>query len=296
MGWVVLTVDVPERKSELAQSLMHDFGAAGLELREWGQKVMPQVRAPAKGESIVIAYFEARAQATRARREVKRQIPLARIKLEDVVERDWSLEWKKQIKSVTVGRLWVGPPWERDSAPSDKVRLFIEPKMAFGTGDHPTTKLCLAAIDEFLAANPGASVLDVGTGTGVLAMAAKKLGAARTVATDNDPVAVELAIECSKENGIEGLELSTRPLDAVTGRFDLVVANILANTLIELAPKLAKKVAGRLVLAGVLTPQADEVTAAFVEAGLVHRCDTVEGEWVRLDFDAAKPGRRRPRR
>ena len=149
--------------------------------------------------------------------------------------------------------------------------------------------------------HPGASVLDVGTGTGVLAMAAKKLGASRTVGTDNDPVAIELAIECAEENELEGIELSTKSLKAVTGRFDLVVANILANTLIELAPLLAAKTGGRLVLAGVLVPQAKDVTAAFVKAGLTHVGDTVEGEWIRLDFDAptkkmasaARPAKRR---
>jgi ribosomal protein L11 methyltransferase len=280
---------------------MYDFGVAGLEVRDWGQNVMPQVRAPKQGEAIIIGYFEARAQAVKARKALEKRITEVRASLEAVVERDWSLEWKKQIKSVTVGRLWVGPPWERKSAPADKVRLFIEPKMAFGTGDHPTTKLCLAAVDEVMGQHPGASVLDVGTGTGVLAMAAKKLGASRTVGTDNDPVAIELAIECAEENDLEGIELSTKSLKAVTGRFDLVVANILANTLIELAPLLAAKTGGRLVMAGVLVPQAKEVTAAFVKAGLTHVGDTVQGEWIRLDFDApakkkasaARPAKRR---
>lgn len=295
MGWVSLTVDVPEPKSELAQSVMYDFGVAGLEVRDWGQNVMPQVRAPEQGASIIIGYFEARAQAVKAKKELQKRIAEARTSLDEVVERDWSLEWKKQIKSVTVGRLWVGPPWERDSAPADKVCLFIEPKMAFGTGDHPTTMLCLAAVDEVLAKRPGASVLDVGTGTGVLAMAAKKLGASRTVGTDNDPVAVELALECAKENAIDDIELSTKSLEAVAGRFDLVVANILANTLIELAPQLAAKTGRRLVLAGVLVPQAKEVTSAFVEAGLTHLGDTVQGEWIRLDFDApATPAKKTP--
>ncbi len=138
----------------------------------------------------MVAYFAERDEAEGAQEAVLEELPHARCLIEDVVERDWSTEWRSQIKSVTVGRLWVGPPWEKATAPADKVKLFIEPKMAFGTGDHPTTSLCLAAVDDFMAGHPGASVLDVGTGTGVLAFAARKLGAARVVGTDNDPVAV----------------------------------------------------------------------------------------------------------
>ena len=192
--------------------------------------------------------------------------------------------WKRLIRPVTVGRLWVGPPWE--NPPAGKVCLFIEPKMAFGTGDHPTTSLCLAAVDDFLATHPRCSVLDVGTGTGVLAFAAKKLGAGRVVGTDHDPIAVELAKECAAENGLEGLELSGKPLGAVKGKFDLVLANILANTLVALAPQLAAKAKGRVVLSGVLVPQADEVAAAFVGCGLKPVGRTVQGEWIRLDFES----------
>jgi ribosomal protein L11 methyltransferase len=288
MAWFSLTVDLSEADSELAQSALYDFGASGLELRDSQNKPPPGVRAPQAGEAIIVAYFEDRADAQAAQAELAAKYPAARFDLEEVVERDWSTEWRSQIKSVTVGRLWVGPPWEKPTAPADKVCLFIEPKMAFGTGDHPTTSLCLAAVDRFMAAHPGASVLDVGTGTGVLAFAAKALGAGRCVGTDNDPVAVELAKECMAENGLSGVELSTKTLDQVDGAFDLVLANILANTLIELAPLIAPKVKHRLVLAGVLAPQADEVKAAFSAQGLVHAGDEFIGEWIRIDFDAPR--------
>lgn len=285
MPWHSLTVDVPEDESELAQSVLYEHGAAGLEVRDRLQQTAPTVRAPGRGEAILIAYFEKRADAAVARDELTEKIPVARIAFEEVVERDWSLEWRSLIKSVTVGRLWVGPPWEKSSAPQDKVCLFIEPKMAFGTGDHPTTQLCLQAVDDFMAAHPRATVLDVGTGTGVLAFAAKKLGAGRCVGVDNDAVAIGLAEECAVENGIEGVELSTRALESIEGRFDLVLANILANTLIELAPLLASKVKGRLVLAGVLVPQANEVIAAYSACGLVHAGNRLCGEWIGIDFD-----------
>jgi ribosomal protein L11 methyltransferase len=282
MAWVSLSLDVKKSAAEAAQELLTDCGAAGLELRD-GEGGMPNVRTPNPGEAIVIGFFEKRSAATAALKKAKATLKPRQAELETVVEKDWSEEWKRLIRPVTVGRLWVGPPWEK--APKGKVCLFIEPKMAFGTGDHPTTSLCLAAVDDFLGSHPGASVLDVGTGTGVLAFAAKKLGAGRVIGTDNDPIAVELAKECAAENAIEGIELSGKPLESIKGRFDLVLANILANTLIALAPKLVEKVKERLVLAGVLVHQADEVTAAFVTEGMKPVGRTIQGEWIRLDFE-----------
>lgn len=284
MAWVSLTIDVSESDSELAQAVLYDHAVAGLEVRDSQNPVMPQVRKPAPGDAIIVGYFESADDAKDAEADVRQRFTQARTVIEDVVERDWSVEWRSQIKSVSVGRLWVGPPWEKPTAPADKVCLFIEPKMAFGTGDHPTTSLCLAAVDDFMKTHAGATVLDVGTGTGVLAFAAKKLGAGRTIAVDNDAVAVELAKECAQENGIDGVELSTKTLAQVDGTFDLVLANILANTLVELAPLIAPKVKERLVLAGVLVHQADEVKAAFTAQGLVPAGDVVQGEWIRIDL------------
>jgi ribosomal protein L11 methyltransferase len=162
--------------------------------------------------------------------------------------------------------------------------------MAFGTGTHPTTALCLAAISEAVTARPGLSVLDVGTGSGLLAIAARKLGAGRTVAVDVDPVAVRVAGENAARNGV-ALELSGAPAGEVRGAFDLVVANILANTLVELAPALDARLApgGTLVLSGILAPQADEVRAAHVARGLrpAPPRERREGEWVALVLEKA---------
>ena len=286
MAWYSLTIDVAEADAELLGDLLHEAGASGLELRDGTVPLMPGVRAPAKGETVVVAWFEGKAVARKAQAAVQEHHPAARMKLDAVQERDWSTEWRALIRPVTVGRLWVGPPWAAAEAPPGKVQLVIEPKMAFGTGDHPTTMLCLQAVDAYLGEHPSASVLDVGTGTGVLALAAKKLGAGKVVGTDNDPVAVELAKEAAALNGVAGLDFSTRTLPGVKGRFDLVVANILANTLVDLAPLLAPKVKDRLVLAGVLAPQRDEVEAAYAAQGLRPLAGAREGEWVRLDFEA----------
>ncbi|HEX8705101.1 MAG TPA: 50S ribosomal protein L11 methyltransferase [Myxococcaceae bacterium] len=282
--YLSLTVELPEQQSEAVQDILHESGATGLEVRDREAPPMPGVRGPNPGEAIIIAYFEEADTAESARDQVAEDFPGARLLLEEKPQEDWSNAWKALIKSVQVGRLWVGPPWEVDAAPQDKVRLVIEPKMAFGTGDHPTTSLCLAAIDTYMGAHPGASVLDVGTGTGVLAIAAKKLGASRVVGTDNDPMSVELAHENAAVNGTPDVELSGKELTQVQGMFDLVVANILANTLIALAPLIAPKVKDRLVLAGVLAPQKAEVEAAYRAQGLIPEAGAAQGEWVRLDF------------
>ncbi|PTL82262.1 50S ribosomal protein L11 methyltransferase [Vitiosangium sp. GDMCC 1.1324] len=283
-----LTVDLPEAESEAAQDLLHEVGAMGLEVRDRETPTMPGVRAPSAGEAILVAYFEDAETAEEARASLAEAHPSARIQLAEEQQQDWSNAWKVHIKSVQVGRLWVGPPWEAQNAPADKVRLVIEPKMAFGTGDHPTTSLCLGAVDDYMSTHPGASVLDVGTGTGVLAIAAKKLGAGRVVGTDNDAVSVELAKENAQDNGTPEVELSGKELTAVEGTFDLVVANILANTLIELAPLIVPKVKDKLLMAGVLAHQKAEVEAAYVKLGLVPEPGAQQGEWVRLDFHRAK--------
>lgn len=286
MASYTLTLDVPEEEAELAASELWDFGASGLEVRDAEALPMPGVRGPSEGEAILVAAFSALEAAEDARRELAKAFPCARLFLERVEEEDWSVAWRARIRSTRVGRLWVGPPWE--APPLDAVALHIEPKMAFGTGDHPTTALCLEAVGDFLFAHPMATVLDVGTGTGVLALAAAKLGASRVVGVDNDAVSVELARENAESNQVASVEFSGAPLEAVPGRFDLVLANILANTLVELAPPLVAHVGHTLVLAGVLRHQAEEVTAAFVHAGLVPGPMAHSGDWVRLHFTRAR--------
>ena len=282
MTAVSLTLDVPEPEAERVEALLWDAGATGLEIRDREAPPMPGVRGPAPGEAIVVAWFEGREPAEAALAEVREWVPAARGAFEVAPETDWSTAWRSRIRSTRVGRLWVGPPWE--TAPEGTVALTIEPKMAFGTGDHPTTALCLAAVEAFCAAHPGASVLDVGTGTGVLGLMARKLGAGRVVGVDNDPISVTLARENAALNGIAGVELTDASLDRVEGRFDLVVANILANTLVEFAPELVRHTRDRLVLAGVLVHQEDEVREAFERASAVFAGGDRSGDWVRLDF------------
>ena len=283
--YLALNIDAAEEESELLQAYLADR-AIGLEIRDSEVK-FPEFQGPAVGKVALIAFFEDSQEAAQAKIDIAQQFPNAVVNVSSVIDQDWSNAWKSQIKSSTVGRLWVGPQWLQGNAAPDLIPVVIEPKMAFGTGDHPTTRLCLEALDVFLAAHPSASVLDVGTGSGVLAIASRKLGAGRVVGIDNDPVAIDLAIENAHLNQVFGLELSTDSLAQVQGQFDLVVANILANTLIELAPALVERCKDELVLAGVLAEQEVEVRRAYQAHGFKALAPAAEGEWIRLHFKRA---------
>jgi ribosomal protein L11 methyltransferase len=272
-----LTAEVPLATAEQAVALLFEAGASGVEERDDSVAPMPGSRRPRAGRALLVAFFPDRASAARAARE----LPGAEVA--EVALQDWGEAWKKGLTAFAVGRVFVRPSWIDATAPAGGAEVVLDPGMAFGTGTHPTTALCLEALDAALAARPGASALDVGTGSGLLAIAARKLGAGRVVATDNDPVAVRVAQENAARNGVE-LEVTGAEVSAVAGPFDLVVANILANTLVELAPALAGQVApgGTLLLSGVLAAQEEQVRRAYRGKGLRPARGRYQGEWVLL--------------
>jgi len=202
-------------------------------------------------------------------------------------EQDWSQTWKLHFQPLRVGeRLWVLPPWE--PIPEGAVAVVIEPGMAFGTGGHATTELCLQGIVEFLRERPGASVLDVGCGSGILGIAARKLGAGRVLMIDNDEVAVRVAEENAARNGVPEIEVAGTPVGEVSDRFPLVVANILAFTLIDLRDEIAPRVeeGGELLLSGILADQAEDVVRAYEGAGLRHLQTRTLGDWALVRMGA----------
>lgn len=197
---------------------------------------------------------------------------------EEVPDTDWHAAWRASIEPVVVGPITIAPPWLAVSGPDT---IVIEPGQAFGTGHHETTTGCLAALLELDL--HGRSVLDIGTGTGVLAIAAAKLGASAVTACDTDPLAVEATIQNAAHNGAE-IRAILGSLDAVgAGTFGVVVANLDTATLSHLAPDIAARVArgGWLIASGVSIERCDEAVTAFALAGLPV-LDRAGREWVVL--------------
>lgn len=204
---------------------------------------------------------------------------------------DWSNSWKSHFKPLRVGeRILVVPTWEDVTPEPNDLVLRIDPGMAFGTGGHETTRLCLELVEQVMTAGAGStalSVLDLGTGSGILAMAASRLGAQRVLAVDIDPEAVEVARENLALNGLlELVECDTLPLESISETFNIILANILAEELVRLAPSLLTCLAsgGLLVLSGILAEKEALVRDGFDPLGLEY-CETRRaGEWVALMY------------
>jgi ribosomal protein L11 methyltransferase len=203
------------------------------------------------------------------------------------IEEDWTSKWKSFIRPVRVGGVFVVKPTWRKVKAAGRVVVEIDPGMAFGTGTHPTTKMCLKAMAGlFHKRGPGrkaagCNLLDVGTGTGILAIAAKKLGVKKVVGADIDPVALEVAKKSARLNNVN-ITLTRKPAGEIKGRFSIVVSNILSTEPVRLAPALVKKAdtGGFVILSGILKEEAPDVMTVYRGLGLEPFKTYREGEWL----------------
>ncbi len=224
---------------------------------------------------------------------VKPAFPAARIEREDIPDVDWIAKSLEGLQPVRAGRFVVHGSHDRDTARPGEIAIEIDAGQAFGTGHHGTTAGCLEVIERVMRSRKIRSALDLGTGSGVLAIAARKLAPIPVLATDIDPIATRVARENVRKNGIaSGIVLETATGFHHTafrrhGPFDLIIANILARPLMRMAPQLAAHLApgGQVVLSGILANQRWKVIAAYSGAGLRHVRTIWRNGWVTIHLD-----------
>jgi ribosomal protein L11 methyltransferase len=299
--WIETALTVPAEWVDLVCALFQDLGSSGVlvEERKLDTFVPPDPEEPYLPVCRVRAYFDRDADRLPS---LKKEIGAGLEELatftpgwvppvpEPVLVKDeaWGEKWKQHFQPFRVGkRLVVSPSWEEIKESAGDVVLRLDPGMAFGTGTHPTTRLCLEGLAEaFDASPPPHSVLDVGTGSGILAMAAAALGA-QVLAIDIDSDASEIARSNIAANGLTSqIEVRCDILERIAGSFDLIVANIFAEELIRLAPHFQRLLAirGRLILSGILEEKVRSVIERFDALPLTELQTRQNEEWCCLVY------------
>lgn len=266
---IAFRVTVPPADEDVATALLYEAGTTGIE-------VLP---GPA-GAVALLAYFPVKGPAADLE-EALRPLPAARVEPAPVPEVDWVARFRATFRGFAAGRFRIAPPWD---LPADRARVIVvDPGRAFGTGTHETTRLCLAALEDRAGRRPLGRVLDLGTGTGILAVAARRLGASAVVAADLDPEATESAHRHARLNDVELAVVRANGGAAFPSRaFDVVLANLSAPLLQARVSELVApaRSGGTLILSGMLALDVADVKAAYAQAAsLTPRMD---GEWACL--------------
>jgi ribosomal protein L11 methyltransferase len=279
--WRLLALTVSREAEELAGSLLFEMKVNGILTLEEGPTSVK-----------LGAYFDERADLARISGEIRSRLAalgegraLLDLSISTVADQDWMQKWKEGFEAVAVGeRLIISPSWKLPDETFGREVIEIDPGMAFGTGTHETTRMCLEAIERHWR---GGKMIDVGTGTGILAIAAAKLApGSRISAIDVDPLAVEAARSNAAINGVEAaLEITEgQPRGFREGAFDVVAANLTAEVIIDLFDDLSACLApsGSMILSGILTTLRNDVEARAAEAGLAIVERREAGEWSAL--------------
>ncbi|MBI3952301.1 MAG: 50S ribosomal protein L11 methyltransferase [Acidobacteria bacterium] len=288
--WWLVRLTVEPEVEEPVSTVLWNAGTVGLS------------SSPAADKLVLTAYFTGRPNLSQLQSSIEAfltslQIPhtaLTGIEEEQLIEEDWLQKWKEGYHPIVVGeRFVIAPSWEKPADPSPRFVIKIDPGMAFGTGTHATTQLCLIAIEQSWR---GGRFLDVGTGTGILAIAAAKLHPdATVVAVDNDPIAVEVARENLIGNDLAGkVELLIGSIDSLQGtRFDLIVANLTAEIIEALSAEMMELLAddGVLILSGLLAEQEEAMRNKLDQVGFRVVNRLASGQWLALVSESgeAKP-------
>jgi ribosomal protein L11 methyltransferase len=324
MTWLEFSVDVDQEAVESVSDLLAQYGYNGGVVVD--QPIIPGADGPeysydAARPVTLRTYVPLDDQAEETRARVEQALwhfgqmrPVGALRVTTLEEQDWANAWKQHYTVQRIGeRTVIVPSWLEYAPQLDDIVLRLDPGMAFGTGLHPTTQLCLALLEQYV--QPGVMALDLGCGSGILAIAAAHLGASTVLALDNDPIAVEATRQNIAINGVEdrihaaegslgrGNELShwlegsvvSRPASIVAetpaqATYGLIVANIITRVLAELAPDFVDALApdGILISSGIIAEREDEVTLAYASAGLDRIERRRQGDWIALVYGKVK--------
>ncbi len=276
--WPALEIQQPDADTrDLIQAFLTDFAVTAIDDNNPG---------------ISVVFFHDSAQRDRAANALQGQFPAIGVRAIDVPDEDWAARSQASLRAIQVGNIVIAPPWDiPDRIPNPESRIptviIIQPSMGFGTGHHATTRLCLAALQQI--DFHGRSAIDVGTGSGVLAIAARRLGAAAVLAIDDDPDAIAAAEANVALNGESRIALEVTDLrSSPIGQFDIVVANLTGGLLVASAARLTSFAAptGCLVLSGFLDHEEQDVLTAFATCKLKTRAQ--EDEWCCVVLSALR--------
>lgn len=298
-SWLEISCDVPETHADVVADFLTQLSGNGVCVENLCVDAFSVSEIPDSVRMVIKAYLPADRDPAPHMLELEAFLSELSVRhpeasfgkpvLSAVNSEDWSSSWKVHFKPLRVGKhLLIVPTWEEaEQLPGDLV-LRIDPGMAFGTGGHETTRLCLELLEQAMEQSnliAAPSLLDLGTGSGILAMAASLLGAGRILALDIDPDAVDVARENLALNQLsERIECGTVPLESLTERFDIILANILAEELVRLAPYLTERLnpGGVLILSGILAEKEPLVRMGFDAQPLRYCRTATAGEWVAM--------------
>ena len=240
-------------------------------------------------KSLLEIYFDTRLEAQIALKALPSKLPIQTAETKEYKEEDWTTFWQHHFKTMEIGKnLRIVPEWE--DAPEDgKINIIINPGLSFGTGGHFTTKFCLEALEEAVQTLAPQTMIDAGTGSGILSIAAIKLGIPQVDAFDYDPVCIDQCNKNAARNGVEG-EINFFQADALepgwhTEPADLVCANILTSVLLDAAPLIRRAARKRILLSGIREIEADAVADTFVQLGCREVSRDGDGQWCGLVID-----------
>ena len=287
--WQQLTIRVRSADAEPVEQTLLDHGAVSISYLDAEDQPVFQEEpgsTPLWDNSVLLALFDADAKLARLLDQLRHNPAISNadtLTVEQLEDQAWERAWMADFQPLRIGeRLWVCPSWLPPPDPS-AVTVLMDPGLAFGSGSHHTTELCLKWLDQTDVS--GKTIIDYGSGSGILAIAAAKLGAARVSAVDNDPQAILATLDNCQRNGVSLETLHAYLPDALPEtRADILIANILAAPLMALADHFAAllKPGGHLVLSGLLETQAEQVAACYRDQFEV-AAPVVASDWVRLD-------------